>query len=325
MRDLKTMLTIISRVRSGRPLPGEFAEYAADDIARVSGDDALFALAEQRDRVLALLSPLDDHAVDGVTYAPGKWTLKDVLAHLADDERVFGYRMLCLARRDTRTLTGFDEREYVEAAAASHRPWSSLLADYAAVRQATLALLDGLPASAWEYRGIVNGYEASVRGLAFHIAGHELRHLRAIETSYWARLNRQLESRPDRAPQLHGLDHVQLAMPVGAEDRAREFYGRVLGLPEIPKPAALAVRGGAWFGNGEVELHLGVEPEFRPARKAHPAIRVDDLDALAAACRAAGHAPQFDTAIPGTRRFHVDDPFGNRLEFVQRPVASPVR
>jgi len=169
---------------SGRPLAGEFADYAADDIGHVAGDDAVAALATQRDRVLALLSPLDDAAVDGVTYAPGKWTLKDVVAHLADDERVFSYRILCLARQDLRELAGFDERLYAKAAGATGRTWASLLAEYGVVRQSTLALLEGLPADAWRHRGIVNGYEASVRGLAFHVAGHELRHLRAIETYY---------------------------------------------------------------------------------------------------------------------------------------------
>jgi uncharacterized protein (TIGR03083 family) len=171
--------------RSGRPLPGEFADYAAADIAYVDGDDAIAALEAQCDRVRSLLSPLDDDAVDGVTYAPGKWMLKDVVAHLADDERVFAYRMLCVARGDPLPLPGFDERRYADAAKATGRSWPALLADYAAVRQATLTLLDGLPAEAWTRRGMVNGYEASVRGLAFHIAGHELRHLRAIETLYW--------------------------------------------------------------------------------------------------------------------------------------------
>jgi hypothetical protein len=178
-----------AHVPSGRPGPGEFATYAAEDIAHVAGDDAVAALATQAERVLALLSTVDDAAVDGVTYGPGKWMLKDVVAHLADDERVFAYRLLCLARRDSRLLGGFDEKEYAEAAAATRRPWSGLLADYAAVRNATLTLLDGLPPEAWTYRGIVNGYEASVRGLAFHIAGHELRHLRAIETLYWPHLD----------------------------------------------------------------------------------------------------------------------------------------
>jgi hypothetical protein len=184
------MLLSPTHVQSGRPLPGEFAAYAATDIAHVSGDDALAALASQAERVLALLEGVNDDAVDGVTYAPDKWTLKDVVAHLADDERVFGYRMLCLARRDTRLLDGFDEKQYATEASATRRSWASLLADYSAVRNATLTLLDGLSADAWTYRGTVNGYEASVRGLAFHIAGHELRHLRAIETLYWPRLNR---------------------------------------------------------------------------------------------------------------------------------------
>jgi hypothetical protein len=179
-----------SHIRSGRPLPGEFAAYAAADIAHVSGDDALVALATQAEGVLALLTSVNDDAVEGVTYAPDKWMLKDVVAHLADDERVFAYRMLCLARRDTRLLDGFDEKQYATETSATRRSWASLLADYAAVRNATLTFLEGLPAEAWTYRGTVNGYEASVRGLAFHIAGHELRHLRSIEALYWPRLNR---------------------------------------------------------------------------------------------------------------------------------------
>ena len=183
------MTTSAPRVPSGRPLPGEFAAYAAEDIAHVSGDDAVAALAIQAERVLELLSNLDDAAVEGVTYAPDKWMLKDVVAHLADDERIFAYRILCLARRDGRALEGFDEKKYATAARAERRPWAAIVADYAAVRHATLTLLEGLSPDAWMCRGIVNGYDASVRGLAFHIAGHELRHLRAIETLYWPRLN----------------------------------------------------------------------------------------------------------------------------------------
>lgn len=183
---------------SGRPLAGEFATYAADDIAHVTGDDAITALATQRDMVLALLSPLSDAAVDDVTYAPGKWTLKDVLCHLADDERIFAYRVLCIARGDMLPLPGFDERLYAAGASASSRPWTALLADYAAVREATLTLLEGLPLQAWERRGEVNGYEASVRGLAFHIAGHELRHLRAIRALYWPQLRGQPDAASDR-------------------------------------------------------------------------------------------------------------------------------
>jgi len=113
------------------------------------------------------------------------------------------------------------------------------------------------------------------------------------------------------------IHHVQLAMPAGGESQARVFYGQVLGLAEMPKPASLAARGGVWFESGATQIHLGVEPDFRPARKAHPALLVDDLDALEAACRAAGHLPRHDEELPGYARFYVDDPFGNRLELLQ--------
>jgi catechol 2,3-dioxygenase-like lactoylglutathione lyase family enzyme len=114
-----------------------------------------------------------------------------------------------------------------------------------------------------------------------------------------------------------GYDHVQVALPAGAEAAAREFYGSVLGMTEVPKPAALAVRGGCWFTSGTAVLHLGVEEPFRPAGKAHPAFLVDDLDALAAGLASAGHVCTPADEIPGVRRLHATDPFGNRLEFQQ--------
>jgi catechol 2,3-dioxygenase-like lactoylglutathione lyase family enzyme len=113
------------------------------------------------------------------------------------------------------------------------------------------------------------------------------------------------------------VEHVQLAMPAGEEAAARRFYGEVLGLPEIAKPARLVPRGGVWFGDGPVQVHLGVEADFRPARKAHPAFRVENLDELAARCEAAGHTPAFDAELLGYRHFYVADPFGNRLEFLE--------
>jgi catechol 2,3-dioxygenase-like lactoylglutathione lyase family enzyme len=120
------------------------------------------------------------------------------------------------------------------------------------------------------------------------------------------------------------IHHVQLAMPAGAEEQARAFYSGILGLPEIPKPATLAARGGAWFGAGDVQLHLGVEADFRPARKAHPALLVDDLDRLESECRHAGFTPERDGDFPGYARFYVSDPFGNRLEFLERqPRGTP--
>ena len=116
---------------------------------------------------------------------------------------------------------------------------------------------------------------------------------------------------------VRGLHHVQVSCPAGSEDRLREFYGGVVGLPELPKPPALATRGGVWFRVGAQELHCGVEDGFRPAAKAHPAFAVDDLDSLAAEVARSGREVVWDGAIPGVRRFHTTDPVGNRVEFQQ--------
>lgn len=115
-----------------------------------------------------------------------------------------------------------------------------------------------------------------------------------------------------------GLDHVQVAIPAGGEGTARDFYGGLLGMIEQPKPAALAARGGCWFSGGAAVLHLGVEHPFHPARKAHPAFLVTDLNHLRNRLTAAG-AECVDASgeLPGIVRFHTTDPFGNRLEFQQ--------
>jgi catechol 2,3-dioxygenase-like lactoylglutathione lyase family enzyme len=105
-------------------------------------------------------------------------------------------------------------------------------------------------------------------------------------------------------------------MPVGQEGDARRFYGELLGMEEVPKPEALAGRGGCWFRAGAAELHIGVEDDFRPARKAHPAIVVDDLDGLERRLRERGHDVVRDAELDGHPRFHAADPFGNRLEFI---------
>jgi catechol 2,3-dioxygenase-like lactoylglutathione lyase family enzyme len=115
-----------------------------------------------------------------------------------------------------------------------------------------------------------------------------------------------------------GLDHVQIAMPRGAEGAARAFYAELLGMTELPKPPVLATRGGCWFTSGAAVLHLGVEEPFSPARKAHPAFRAEDIGALQATLTAAGYAcVRSDGEVPGVRRFHTRDPFGNRVEFQQ--------
>ena len=109
------------------------------------------------------------------------------------------------------------------------------------------------------------------------------------------------------------LDHVQLAAPPGCEEAARAFYGELLGLEEVEKPESLRGRGGVWFQ----QLHIGVEEDFRPARKAHPALRVQDIDSIASRLTAAGKRVDWDGALPGIRRFYTSDPWGNRVELLE--------
>jgi catechol 2,3-dioxygenase-like lactoylglutathione lyase family enzyme len=118
------------------------------------------------------------------------------------------------------------------------------------------------------------------------------------------------------------LDHLQLAMPRGRETEARAFYGGILGLTEIMKPANLVVRGGCWFALGTQQLHLGVEADFRPAKKAHPAFLVRDLAGLRARLVQQGFAPYEDEPLTGYARCYVADPFGNRLELMEPVTRS---
>jgi catechol 2,3-dioxygenase-like lactoylglutathione lyase family enzyme len=114
-----------------------------------------------------------------------------------------------------------------------------------------------------------------------------------------------------------GIEHVQLAMPAGGEELARAFYGRILGITEIPKPAHLAKRGGCWFERADLKIHLGVEADFRPARKAHVALLVSGLPALIETLRSAGYAIKEGEPLEGYHRIDVDDPFGNRIELME--------
>jgi catechol 2,3-dioxygenase-like lactoylglutathione lyase family enzyme len=115
------------------------------------------------------------------------------------------------------------------------------------------------------------------------------------------------------------IDHIQIAAPQGCESAAREFYGSVLGMKEIEKPPVLRVRGGCWFECGSQQVHIGVERDFRAAKKAHPAFAVFHLDELREALRARG-VTVLDDDLPGARRFYTEDPWGNRLEFVEHPA-----
>lgn len=117
-------------------------------------------------------------------------------------------------------------------------------------------------------------------------------------------------------PRIERIDHVQLAMPAGAEGEATAFYEALLGIPRVPKPPELEVRGGCWFERPGLRVHLGVEADFRPAKKAHPAFAVTGLEELCAALESAGHPVRRAEEVPGMPQCYVDDPFGNRIELM---------
>jgi catechol 2,3-dioxygenase-like lactoylglutathione lyase family enzyme len=113
------------------------------------------------------------------------------------------------------------------------------------------------------------------------------------------------------------IDHVQIAAPMGCEPAARDFFGRLLGLKELEKPEPLRSRGGCWFQVGSRQLHIGVEHDFHPSAKAHPAFAVDEVEAVFGRLAKAGVRCSWDDSVPGLRRFYASDPWGNRLEFTQ--------
>jgi hypothetical protein len=182
---------ILRFLESGRPQQGEYAAYAQVDIDRVAGNCAVTALRAQRNATADLFHKFGEQA-GGLFYAEGKWTVKQVLGHLADDERIFAYRALCIARGDSRPLPGFDENAYAAAARSEERSFDELMGDYFAVRDASLTLIQGFDRSAWNRTGLVNDYAASPRGLAFHIAGHELHHHRILEERYLPMLEKHM-------------------------------------------------------------------------------------------------------------------------------------
>lgn len=114
-----------------------------------------------------------------------------------------------------------------------------------------------------------------------------------------------------------GFDHIQIAAPRGCEDEARRFFVLLLGFEELPKPEALRARGGCWFRVGQMQLHVGVDEDFRPAKKAHPAFAVSRIEALFAKLEVAGVPCEWDHSLDGVRRFYATDPWGNRLEFTE--------
>jgi len=169
-----------------RPEPGEYAPYYDRYISLIPGSDILGTLESQRRQMMLLLSGRDESDGDS-RYAPGKWTVKQVLGHICDTERIFAYRALRFARGDRTPIEGFEQDDYVSNGPFAQRPLAELIEDYIAVRRATLTLLRNLDEAAWTRRGIANKNEVSVRALAYIIAGHELHHRRILEEKYFAR------------------------------------------------------------------------------------------------------------------------------------------
>ncbi|HEX6309378.1 MAG TPA: DinB family protein [Longimicrobiales bacterium] len=168
-----------------RPDPGEYNTYYDRYVALVPQGDIIALLSVQLDDTLALVRDLtEDQAL--YAYAPGKWTIKEVLGHIMDAERVFLHRALRFARGDETPLASFDENAYTPAGAFNNRPLASLIAELTAVRRASVAFLAGLPAAAWERRGTASGSPVSVRGLAWITAGHELHHRSILAQRYLA-------------------------------------------------------------------------------------------------------------------------------------------
>ena len=166
-----------------RPAAGEFIPYYGTYISRVPAGNLTAILTAQRAATQRLLTPLDD-ARALHRYAPGKWSVKDVVGHLADAERVFSYRALRFARGDAAPLAGFDENTYVPAGGFDRRPFASILEEFSAVRGATIALFGSLDEQAWTRQGTANAAAISVRALGWIIAGHEIHHVAILRERY---------------------------------------------------------------------------------------------------------------------------------------------
>ncbi len=166
-----------------RPQPGEYAPYYDRYLSLVSGNDILAALDEQRRQMLLLLSGRTEADGD-LRYAPEKWSVKEVLGHINDTERIMSYRALRIARADATPIEGFEQDDYVRNSPFGRRPLANLIEDYIAVRRATVSLFRNLDEPAWIRRGVASKNEVTVRALAYIIAGHELHHRRIIEEKY---------------------------------------------------------------------------------------------------------------------------------------------
>src|SRR5436190_22491379 len=169
-----------------RPRSDETSAYFHGYIAEVAGEDIPAQLTAQLREMEKLFENVTDR--DALArYAPGKWSIKEILGHLSDVERIFGYRLLRIARGDTTPMAGFDENAYVPTGRFDDRPLPMLLAEFRAVRQSTAALIEGLPAEAWERQGLANEQPISARALAYIIVGHVTHHLGVLSERYGLR------------------------------------------------------------------------------------------------------------------------------------------
>lgn len=166
-----------------KPGHDEYAEFYRKYVERVPDGDIIAILATQIEDTLAVVRDLTEQQALHA-YAPDKWSVKQVIGHITDTERVFSYRMLRFARMDTTPVASFDENEYAANAMSDARPLASLIAELAATRRSTVALLAGLPADAWTRTGPASGYDVSVRALAWISAGHELHHREILGSRY---------------------------------------------------------------------------------------------------------------------------------------------
>lgn len=166
-----------------RPAPDEYAPFYAGYVTQAGNGDVLARLGAQMSELETMLASLDDDAA-GYRYAPGKWSIKEVVGHLGDAERVFAYRLLRFGRGDTTPLPGFEENSYVAAADFDARSLASLVGELGALRAATLELISGLPAAAWERSGTASGATVSTRALVYILAGHLAHHVRILQERY---------------------------------------------------------------------------------------------------------------------------------------------
>jgi uncharacterized damage-inducible protein DinB len=178
-----------AKTQSSRPQPSEYAAYYEKYVALVPGGDIVAILEAQRLQTSQLFAARSER--DGnFRYAPDKWTVKEVLGHVSDTERIFAYRALRIARQDPTSLSGFEQDDYVRAGGFGERSLSDLVDEFQAVRNATVALFRPLSEDAWTRRGVANKNEVTVRALAFIIAGHELHHRQVLNERYFAAIPR---------------------------------------------------------------------------------------------------------------------------------------